>query len=136
MAELSLILFIDARIRVGVPIIGCPDYIGLMTHRALQQGIPLEPPYFPASLRQLVGKYDPVHCDAEGSNPFIGKKVLVLCGETDDLVPWSASAEFVGNLNVGATGTKRVEVHEGVGHQCTGAMEDEALQFVKENMLT
>ncbi|KAJ2929378.1 hypothetical protein H1R20_g7729, partial [Candolleomyces eurysporus] len=92
----------DARISIGIPIIGCPDYRALLTHRAKQQGIPLEPPYFPASLQQVVQTNDPVNKDYSSAdpqrNPFIGKQVFVLCGEKDKLVPWSAGAKFVEGL--------------------------------------
>ncbi|KAF6743261.1 Alpha/Beta hydrolase protein [Ephemerocybe angulata] len=129
----------DARIRVGVPIIGCPNYLELMAHRAGQHGLSLEPPLLPGSLRQLIQQEDPVYKDYKSldpeKNPFIGKKVLVLSGKEDVLVPWLASQEFVDKLEVGEDGEKRVHVVNGVGHQCTEEMQDETYTFLREMML-
>ncbi|KAJ2918442.1 hypothetical protein MD484_g1915, partial [Candolleomyces efflorescens] len=109
---------------------GCPDYSALMTHRAKQQGIPLEPPHFPRSLQQVIERHDPASKDYGSvdpqSNLFIGKQVFVLCGEKDEDVPWTAGADFVEGLEVGATGTKRVRVYPGVGHSCTDEMQEDA----------
>lgn len=133
LAVLSLTRDLDARIRVGVPIIGCPDYLGLMTYRAGQSGMgTLEAPHFPASLRELVRGQDPV--SYSGQNPFLGKRVLVLCGADDTLVPWSVGANFVQGLDVG-NGVKKSKIYEGVGHQCTEEMEDDAFEFLRETLL-
>ena len=125
---------LDARISGGVVIIGCPDYVGLMTHRARQSGMgTLQGPHFPASLRQIVEKEDPVGCEYwsldEAKNPFLGKRVLVICGADDDLVPWSAGAEFVDRLQVG-DGLKESRVYEGVGHRCNEEMEEDTFMFL------
>ena len=108
-----------------------------MTHRAKQQGIPLEPPHFPRSLQQVIERHDPASKDYGSvdpqSNPFIGKQVFVLCGEKDEDVPWTAGAEFVEGLEVGATGTKRVRVYPGVGHSCTDEMQEDVLAFLVRN---
>ncbi|KAG1836212.1 hypothetical protein DFJ58DRAFT_917733 [Suillus subalutaceus] len=58
----------------------------------------------------------------DASNPFLGKKVLVISGKEDKLVPWVTSAEFVDGLEVGEGGIKRVVVEEGAGHECTSGM--------------
>lgn len=115
-------------------IIGCPDYVGLMTHRARQSGMgALQAPHFPASLRQIVEKEDPVGCEYwsldEAKNPFLGKRVFVICGADDDLVPSSAGGEFYDKLEVGH-GVKRRSIHGGVGYQCTEAMEEETSAFL------
>lgn len=59
----------------------------------------------------------------------MGKKVLVLSGGIDTLVPWAASKQFVENLWVGNGGVKRVLVVPDAGHECTAAMVAEAAQF-------
>ena len=125
----------DHRIRFGVPIIGCPDYLSLMEHRADQQGILLDAPHFPEAFRELVKHYDPIFSRYASRdpqmNPFIGKRVLVLCGQCDELVPWSASRTFVEDLEVGDDGVKEVKVYAKVGHVRTPEMEDDACLFVR-----
>ncbi|PPQ91826.1 hypothetical protein CVT25_000273 [Psilocybe cyanescens] len=93
----------DPRIQVGIPIIGCPDYMELMKYRANSSGVSLEAPYMPASFSKLVESVDPASKDftsTKAHNPFIGKKILVLSGEEDPLVPWVASKKFVERLEV------------------------------------
>ncbi|KAI0029763.1 Alpha/Beta hydrolase protein [Vararia minispora EC-137] len=128
----------EPRVRIGIPIIGCPDYMTLMQLRADKQGVSLGPPYMPASLRATVHASDPPHASyraADRSNPYFGKKILVLSGADDVLVPWSASRAFVDALVVGEHGRKEVMLLEGVGHQYTEAMKWEAFRFVWEEAL-
>ncbi|KAG2018099.1 hypothetical protein CC2G_007549 [Coprinopsis cinerea AmutBmut pab1-1] len=122
----------EKRVQVGIPIIGCPDYLALMRHRTANNGIPFAPPYFPPSLLKAIEEYDPATSSkAKEGNPFIGKKILVISGGDDKLVPWAASQEFVDSVEVGESGIKKVVVYEGVGHQCTEEMEGELCAFVK-----
>ncbi|EPQ54128.1 hypothetical protein GLOTRDRAFT_78065 [Gloeophyllum trabeum ATCC 11539] len=128
----------DKRISTGIPIIGCPDYIALMSDRAQKSSVPFEPPYAPESFLQFVRKNDPVstpYYSADESNPYFGKKVLVLSGAQDKLVPWKASQSFVDKLDVGPQGKKEVMVQEGAGHECTEAMLKRAAGFLAENVL-
>lgn len=75
--------------------------------------------------------------NSEGlSNPFHGKKILVLSGEADALVPWVASDPFVKALNVGDQGVKEVNVLPGVGHECTPEMVTHSGRFVWEHVLS
>lgn len=125
----------EPRLTLGIPIIGCPDYTKLISQRAASSDIPFSPPYFPVSFQTYVGTHDPAQLAyraKDASNPFFGKKVLVLSGKEDKLVPWVASAEFVEGLEVGEEGVKRVVVEEGAGHECTRAMQKEAGVFVRE----
>jgi len=127
----------DPRITVGVPIIGCPDYLALISGRAELAGVKFEPPHMPQSLLELIQRDDPAAspCDASSSpssNPFFGKKILVLSGEADPLVPWSASEGFVEKLYVGDKGTKKVVIAPGVGHTCTPEMVNMMAEFVWE----
>jgi hypothetical protein len=124
---------IDERVRFGVPIIGCPDYMALMSHRTTERGLSMEAPYFPPALFRTIEEYDPAKTaySSDGTeNPFLGKKILVLSGAADTLVPWSASQNFYDHLVVGEEGSKRAEVYEGVGHQFTSEMEEELIRFV------
>jgi pimeloyl-ACP methyl ester carboxylesterase len=123
----------DERISFGIPIIGCPDYLKLMEQRAAKFSIAVAPPFFPPSLVELVKRRDPAAkaFDREdGANPYLGKKVLVLAGGADPLVPWEASREFVERLEVGASGVKKAVVVAGVGHECTREMLVAAGEFV------
>ncbi|OJT13891.1 hypothetical protein TRAPUB_9560 [Trametes pubescens] len=122
----------DPRVKLGIPIIGCPDFLTLMSARAAEHGLAVAPPHFPASLLAYVRAHDPAaapHTAGAAGNPFAGKKVLVLCGGADTLVPWAAAEKFVGELDVGA-GVKEVWVEEGVGHRCSPGMVQRAAEFV------
>ncbi len=124
-------ILIEPRIKIAVPIIGehstfdwgspaadcfpsaCPDYLALMSRRARSHKLPVGPPYFPAFLLALIARADP--CTApytapDASNPFHGKKILVLSGQDDKKVPWTSAQTFVDGLNVGAHGVKEVIV--------------------------
>jgi len=125
----------DPRVKVGVPIIGCPDYLALVPARAAKSGINFEPPYMPESLLQLIQRDDVAASPHDASvspssNPFYGKKILVLSGGKDKLVPWTASKNFVEELYVGENGTKRVVVMDDVGHECVPKMVDEVAAFI------
>ncbi|KZW02918.1 hypothetical protein EXIGLDRAFT_586244, partial [Exidia glandulosa HHB12029] len=112
----------DPRITIGIPIVGCPTYEPLMKWRMKQTfGTPdLEAPRYPDTFREYVSKGVAVPYTAlDASNPFYGKKILVLSGKDDQLVHWSASETFIDALEVGPQGVKRVIVEEGVGHTMT-----------------
>lgn len=128
----------DSRIRTGIPIIGCPDYLTLIKHRANTSGVPFAPPYLPESLVETIKRIDPAshpYKATDASNPFLGKKILVLSGQEDTLVPWSASKAFVEGLQVGADGKKAISVQSGVGHECTAQMVQEMSNFIVEEVL-
>ncbi|KAG2139331.1 Alpha/Beta hydrolase protein [Suillus clintonianus] len=125
----------EPRLKIGIPIIGCPDYTKLISQRALSSGVPFKPPYYPDSLKEYVGAHDPAQLPyraTDASNPFLGRKILVLSGANDTLVPWVATKEFVQGLEVGKEGIKRFVLQEGAGHECTPAMQREAGSFVRE----
>lgn len=103
-----------------------------MSARAIENGLAVAPPYFPASLLAYIRAHDPAaapHTAGAAGNPFVGKKVLVLCGGADTLVPWAAAEKFVGELDVGA-GVKEVWVEEGTGHRCSPGMVSRAAEFL------
>ncbi|KAI8970643.1 Alpha/Beta hydrolase protein [Trametes punicea] len=133
-----IVLRNEPRIKVGVPIIACPDYLALMTRRAKSHKLPVGPPYFPKSLIDLIHRADPVvvpYTALDSSNPFLGKKILVLSGQDDKKVPWTSAKEFVDNLNVGQGGVKEVIVEPGVGHEFSPAMVKECARFVWQHAL-
>jgi len=125
----------DPRITIGIPIIGCPSFLDLMLPRAAQYSLS-GPPTFPQSLVSYVQSNDPSSTKFTSpdpsQNPFIGKKILVLSGGADKLVPWKASQEFVEGLNVGEKGVKVVYVQDGTGHECTQEMIRHLGEFVVE----
>jgi len=97
-------------------------------------GVPLEAPHYPHYLKVYVDAYDPASFafrKKDVPNPFLGKRILVLLGAKDKLVPWSASQEFVEGLEVG-DGVKKVVLEENAGHECTPAMLREAGLFVTD----
>jgi predicted esterase len=78
---------------------------------------------------------DPVslpYFSEESSNPFLGKKILVLSGGQDKIVPWSTARDFVERLEVGKEGRKKSVVVEDAGHACTLEMVAEMVQFIKD----
>ena len=74
------------------------------------------------------------HTTLDASNPFLGKKILILSGEKDRLVPWAASEKFVEGLEVGLGGEKKVILQKGVGHKCTDEMVEEAARFIQAKL--
>ncbi|EJD48964.1 hypothetical protein AURDEDRAFT_112703 [Auricularia subglabra TFB-10046 SS5] len=117
----------EPRITFGVPIIGCPVYTPLMEWRVKQTyGEDLTAPRYPDSLRAFV------EAPRGGLNPYAGKRILVLSGADDQLVPWVASKGHVEALDVGPKGAKRVVVVEGAGHEVTESMLRDAAAFVAD----
>jgi len=129
----------DPRLTLGIPIIGCPNYLELIKRRAHISSIPFQAPHIPNSLITLINTSDPASKDfnsLNSSNPFLGKKILVLSGKADPLVAWSVCESFVDALEVGPEGVKQVFLQEGVGHTCTDEMVDKAAAFIGQHLLT
>lgn len=100
-----------------------------MRHRAAKSELPFEPPYMPSSLLILLDRLDPdsanytsTSTSDASSNPYLGKKILVLHGEKDELVPWDCCRQFVEGLEVGSEGEKSIFIEEGRGHETSSAM--------------
>lgn len=108
----------------------------MISDRAEKLGVLVAPPHFPASLLRLIQIEDPVNAKYESTdpfeNPFLGKRILVLAGGKDKLVPWSASEIFVKGLNVGHDGAKKVVVVPEAGHECPPVMVQELIEFIWE----
>lgn len=125
---------IDPRFRIGVPMLGCPSYRTLMRQRAASNNLPFEPPYMPATLLDLLSRIDPDSVDFASSdgtnNPFYGKKIAVLHGDKDELVPWESSKDFVDALEVGPDGEKKVMIEEGRGHETSQVMIEELAKWI------
>ena len=101
-----------------------------MQDRAKASGLQFGPPILPDSLLGLIERESPV--STTGRNPFFGKKILVLAGGKDELVPWVFSESFVERIEVGEEGVKKVVVYPDVGHAFTATMEEEVADFVWE----
>ena len=172
-------IFHDPRITTAIVIIGCPDYIRLMSNRArlskLKTWTESSPPGskflgsadFPDGLVQAVEMYDPAglclgtesHTKASFEQdpspderdrlvPLLrrslrGKRILNLAGGADKLVPYKHSEPFLKWLKraVGPQGWSKDEgvvvediVFEGVGHEMSPGMLEEALRFVGESL--
>ena len=115
----------DSRIRAGVVIVGCPDYITLMSERAYLSNLQtagssfLGSKDFPEQLLEAVRTYDPagqlIGVDSTRQERFLrepisderatitpimyksfqGKTILNLAGGADKLVPYSSSEPFL-----------------------------------------
>lgn len=131
---LTVSLTADPRFEIGVPILGCPSYRVLMKHRAAKSELDFKPPYMPQSLLALLDRLDPdsaSYTSAEGStNPYLGKKILVLHGEKDELVPWDCCKTFVDGLRVGEKGEKKIFIEQDRGHETSSLMVSELVKWM------
>ena len=135
----------EPRIRIGIPICGCPDYIALLGHHAKRVGIPLSPPYFPSSLHALIRAHaatttttagEPVGLgDPASASVYSGKRLLVLSGADDSIVPWEVARVGVEALDVGRTGRKEVVLVRGAKHELTDEMRGVLFRFFWEEAL-
>lgn len=103
-----------------------------MHDRAKASGLQFGPPLLPDSLRAVIERDGPTVCTLTGRNPFLGKKILVLAGGKDELVPWAFSETFVEGIQVGEEGVKTVVVYPSVGHEFTTPMAEDVANFVWE----
>ncbi|KAG8733643.1 hypothetical protein FRC11_004327 [Ceratobasidium sp. 423] len=120
----------DPRISLLVPVIGSPSYLTLFQHRADSLGVPLAPPYLPASLKREMERATP------RVEAFRGKDVLVMSGAEDTLVPFeeSGSREFTQRLEEAAVcRSLQVWVQPETGHTCSNEMIDRAKDFIWTN---
>jgi hypothetical protein len=108
----------DERVKAGVVVIGCPDYRLLMLQRAGQQEREARLPH---AFLGLVSKLGP--------RPDIlsRKDLLILKGDDDQLVPWSASQGFVSQL---PPEKAQVIGFPGVGHAFTDEMRSKSAEWI------
>lgn len=98
-------------------IIGCPDYLALVTPRAGREVETLLPAEFVKTVRSLSPRVEKVS----------KKDILILRGEDDVLVPWSASEAFVGQLPTSKT---EVVGFPKVGHELYGGMVEKTVEWI------
>ncbi|KAF8458160.1 hypothetical protein BGX38DRAFT_650332 [Terfezia claveryi] len=156
------------KITSAIIVIGCPDYPALMLHRLKQ--CKLLPPtdntnintistrYLPNSFLDLITSTSsslPAHPQLAGSplltrfgeellDALEGKKLLVLSGKQDRLVPAELASGFVqsvrkevqqvGGALFGTGAGIREVLFEGAGHEFTEGMVVEVRGFVRERM--
>jgi len=138
----------EPRIRIGIPICGCPDYLALLGHHAKRVGIPMSPPYLPLSLHALIRAHAattttttttagrPVGLgDPAPASVYNGKRLLVLSGADDSIVPWEVARVGVEALDVGRTGRKEVVLVRGAKHELTNEMREVLFRFFWEEAL-
>lgn len=121
-----LVLSHEPKIQAGIPIIGCPDFMTLMKGRAEPLG-GLTQDRMPDSLINAVSFLDPKVENLKG------KRILVLSGEKDKLVPFDKGAAFVEQVKQCAESVQ-VEIYPGIGHKCTESMIDEMSRFISLEM--
>ena len=169
-------IFYEKRFRAAVIVIGCPDYIRLMSHRAERSGLTswygstspgadfLGSNDFPSSLIDIVHKRDPVgnflgaNCqrgilqEQEGKemreilkNSLAGKKILVLSGAADNIVPYSCAKPFLDFLKREIANDEHLIksntylediLFPGTGHTMSERMKEKAVKFIIDTMLT
>ncbi|GAA6003312.1 alpha/beta hydrolase family protein [Rhodotorula paludigena] len=125
----------EPRISLGIPIIGSPSTLTLLSHRAAHLPaphgpLPLAAPTFPASLIALFKRTDP---DQVPRETWRGRRILVLSGADDKLVNFvnGGSEKFVERLREeGTECTVETWVQEKTGHACTPEMIERACEFV------
>ena len=151
------------KITSAIAVIGCPDYPALMLHRLKQCKLlpttngntntnTVSTRYLPNSFLDLtsstpISSPSPLLASPHAEellDALAGKKLLVLSGKQDTLVPAELASGFVQNVKrevtqVGGalfgTGAGIREVlFEGVGHEFTEEMAEEVRGFVRERM--
>ena len=108
---------VDPDIDAGVSIIGCPDVALLMRQRAGEKAEQLVPTSFLKTVDNLGATSDRVS----------RKDLLVLKGNEDPLVPWSASQDFINRLPQDKV---TVKGYEKVGHAVTREMIDDTAAWI------
>lgn len=99
-----------------------------------------QPCIFPQTLQALLKRTDPINSPFDTSdpklNPFWNKKLLVLTGQADDVVPAALGEPFYDRLQVGPEGVKERWSQEGCGHRCSKEMIERAAEFLWKHGLS
>jgi predicted esterase len=107
-------------VAAGVVILGCPDYKALMTLRA---GMEHGDKRLPQGFHDIVAKLDP------RLENVSKKDLLILKGEIDELVPWSACQGFVSHL---PPETTELVGFPDVGHAFPREMMEKSVDWIVE----
>jgi pimeloyl-ACP methyl ester carboxylesterase len=130
----------ESRIHAAVIVVGCPDYIRLMSDRAEKSKLPswcqTSPPGtsflgsedFPPALLDVAKKWDPAcymleqytdgddesglqeRFNAKVRSLLSGKRILIQSGEVDKLVPYECGEQFYKSLHAAAENEKDISV--------------------------
>ena len=90
-----------------------------MEYRLKKSGLPIEPPYLPLSFVRVLERDDPgtiFRQTNEIPEPLKRKRILVLSGKEDNLVPWTASDSFITALRKQSPSVE-IKVYPGIGHK-------------------
>ncbi|KAK4053976.1 hypothetical protein OIO90_003621 [Microbotryomycetes sp. JL221] len=125
----------DPRISLGIPIIGSPDTVALLSNRAKMLPRPFGPlqfdaPYIPPSLARYLDKHDPVNVDL---NAWRSRKLCVLSGQDDELVNYvkGGTEKFIARLrDQDPNAIVEVFVEPGVGHAFSDEQGKRASDFL------
>ena len=170
------VLLHDQRFDSGVVVIGCPDYLTLMSDRARLSKLesythsdPLGSKFagskdFPPDLVDAVWQYDPAGLflhrfslngstavnPQEGTQAVLevqrllgGKRILNMSGGADKLVPYKCSERFLSWFKQAiqgsyqrsdSVGTFEDRIYDGVGHEFTPVMVEEAVAFISDSV--
>ncbi|KAK6073530.1 alpha/beta-hydrolase [Seiridium cupressi] len=164
-------LFAEPRISAGVAVIGCPDYVALISDRARKSKLQtfsaadngasfLGSRDFPVALVRAVEKYDPkgilfgtneisstpsqeeqARLRALMDGKIKGKRIQVLSGGQDKLVPYAKSKPFLDFFKSAVEtwykdGAVSVEdiVYPEAGHEFNAAMMNDAVRFIVDEV--
>ncbi|SCZ99637.1 BZ3500_MvSof-1268-A1-R1_Chr3-1g06176 [Microbotryum saponariae] len=124
----------EPRITLGIPIVGSPDMLTLLTARARSLDLAIEAPHFPSRLLELWQRLDPIHAPPKA---YEGKRILILSGAEDELVNFvkGGTDDFVSsklNKAVGKNGCVQVWVQEKTGHTYSQEMIERTCRFLVE----
>ncbi|KAK4048626.1 hypothetical protein OIV83_004596 [Microbotryomycetes sp. JL201] len=128
----------EPRLSLGIPIIGSPDTVALLSNRARRLPPPLGPlafssPHVPDTFQKFLARNDPINVSLD---TWRGRKVCVLSGKDDELVNYDVggTAAFVERLQqpdvLGRDGVIDVWVQDGVGHAYSAEMAERASDFL------
>lgn len=120
-------------IKIGVSIAGCGDYKKMMLNRASRMNIPVPPcddTFISDQLLALIAINDPVNC----IDSFKGKKILVIHGTEDRIVPIMDNNEFISNLAEKNDDTVELYKELGGGHVLSDQMKEKSISWIELNL--
>jgi len=126
----------DERLKAIVSVIGGANF-GILVRKSSLYKIGFDAKLverFAQSAGGLISKYDPIN----NVHLFRSMPVLLLNGDRDELIPLECASSFYEALKPhyrDAPDRLRMKVYEGIGHEYTPAMQNEAVEWFKGNLL-
>lgn len=127
----------EERLKAIVSVIGGANFQVLISKSSLYR-IGFDPKLvgqLAQSAGELIKRYDPIN----NVHLFRSMPVLLLNGDRDDLIPLECASSLYEALEPHYQATPdrlRMKVYEGIGHEYTPAMEMEAVEWFKKNLLS